>query len=86
MFDMIFFVGLSLLAVTAGAARYRQSLQRRRNRRRSGDLLSDEMVAQIEQQGWVRIDEDDEPLDLKRIREEEKRFWNEAAWDTPEPQ
>ncbi|MBA2573103.1 MAG: hypothetical protein H0V06_08660 [Gemmatimonadetes bacterium] len=85
MFELIFFVVLSLLVVTGGVLRYRHSLHRRRTLRRSTNLLSDQMIAQIEHQGWVRIDEPDEPLDLKRIREEEKRFWNEAAWDGPEP-
>ena len=84
MFDLIFFALLSLLAVTGGVLRYRHSM-RRKARRRSASLLSDDMVMQIERQGWVHIEDEDEPLDLKRIREEEKRFWNEAAWDGPEP-
>jgi hypothetical protein len=84
MFDLIFFALLSLLAVTGGVLRYRHSM-RRKARRRPASLLSDDMVMQIERQGWVHIEDEDEPLDLKRIREEEKRFWNEAAWDGPEP-
>lgn len=83
MFDLAFYVALSLLAVSGGVLRYRHSMRRRL--RRPADRLSDDMIAQIEAQGWVRMDDEEEPLDLKRIREEEKRFWNEAAWDGPEP-
>lgn len=42
--------------------------------------LSDDMIRQIEQQGYIELDE---PLDLKRIRAEEEEFWRET-WDEPE--
>lgn len=52
-------------------------------RRRAARGLSDDMIARIERDG--RLDWDaDEPLDMHRIREEERRFWSTAAWDEPE--
>jgi hypothetical protein len=46
----------------------------------SDPLLSDDMVRQIEESGWVEVDE---PLDLEEIQEEEARFWEEP-WDEPD--
>jgi hypothetical protein len=42
--------------------------------------LSDDMVRQIEESGWVEVDE---PLDLDEIQQEEARFWEEP-WDEPD--
>lgn len=49
----------------------------------SAPLLTDDMVRQIEETGYVDVDE---PLDLEQIQEEETRFWQESAWDEPEEQ
>lgn len=40
--------------------------------------LTDEMVRQIEESGYVDVDE---PLDLEEIQEEEARFWEEQPWE-----
>lgn len=41
--------------------------------------ITDDIVRQIEQSGYVEVD--DEPLDIEQIQEEETRFWNEASWE-----
>lgn len=47
----------------------------------SAPALTDDMVRQIEESGFVELDE---PLDLEQIQDEETRFWNEASWEEPE--
>jgi hypothetical protein len=42
--------------------------------------LSDDMIRQIEDSGWVEVDE---PLDYREIQEEEARFWEEP-WEEPD--
>jgi hypothetical protein len=42
--------------------------------------LSDDMIRQIEESGWVEVEE---PLDYREIQEEEARFWEEP-WDEPD--
>lgn len=56
---------------------------RQRRGRRPPVELSDRMIREIETRGRVTW-EPDEPLDPERIRDEEERFWREAAWDEPE--
>ena len=68
---------LGAVLLLMGGALYRlrlQALQR-------GELLTDEMIRAIEERGSIVVDE---PLDYERIRMEEDRFWEEAAWDDPE--
>jgi hypothetical protein len=48
-----------------------------------GAGLSDAMISRIERTGRLNVEEE-EPLDLKEIHEEEKRFWEEEPWDEPE--
>ena len=43
--------------------------------------MTDDMVRQIEDAGYIDVDE---PLDLEEIQEEEERFWEEAPWEEPE--
>ena len=43
--------------------------------------LTDDMVRQIEETGYIDVDE---PLDLEEIQEEEERFWEEAPWEEEE--
>lgn len=45
--------------------------------------LDDTMIRQIEEDGWVEID-DDEPLDWDEIAKEEERFWTEKPWEQEE--
>ena len=44
------------------------------------DVLDDDMIRRIEQEGVVEVEE---PLDLDEVREEEERFWSET-WDIPD--
>ena len=44
--------------------------------------LDDDMIRHIEQQGWVRFE--DEALDLDEIDREERAFWEEERWDQSE--
>lgn len=77
MYIVSILAGLALggLALTASLA-YRARL----NRATGGRELSDEMVRQIEESGWVEVDE---PLDHEEIQEEEARFWEEP-WEEPD--
>lgn len=43
--------------------------------------LTDDMVRQIEETGYIDVDE---PLDLQEIQDEETRFWEEAPWEEPD--
>jgi hypothetical protein len=58
-------------------------LLRRRPRGTPGAGLSEAMISRIERTGQLNVAEE-EPLDLKEIHEEEKRFWEEEPWDEPE--
>jgi hypothetical protein len=49
----------------------------RRMRTDRAAALSDDMVRQIEERGFVDVDD---PLDHDTIQEEEARFWDEP-WD-----
>ncbi len=44
--------------------------------------VDDDAIAEILERGELYV-EDDEPLDLAEIDEEEERFWSET-WDEPE--
>jgi hypothetical protein len=66
-----------LLALAAGLV-YRSRLARVVGSREP--LLDDDLIRQIEESGWVEVDE---PLDLEEIQEEEARFWEEP-WDEPD--
>ncbi|HEX6135246.1 MAG TPA: hypothetical protein VFZ24_14855 [Longimicrobiales bacterium] len=76
---MYFFISLGMLVLIAGV------LYRARWLRRMPDpaapALTDDMVRQIEESGYIEVDE---PLDLEQIQDEETRFWNEASWEEPE--
>jgi len=45
--------------------------------------LDDDMIRQIEQEGWVDLDEE-EPLDWDEIAREEEKFWAERPWEQEE--
>lgn len=58
---------------------------RRRLRERRADTepgLDDEAIRRIVETGTLTVDEEP-PLDLEEIEEEEERFWSEK-WDEPE--
>lgn len=74
------FAALSVLVLVAGAAARRRILRRTRP---AADGLSDDDVRQIEE-GGLLFREDDEPLDMDEIREEEERFWASESWDRAE--
>lgn len=80
------FAGLAALALAAGWIARRRIGRRIRPR---GPGLSDEDVRQIEETGVLVQTEDsplgdDEPLDMKAIRDEEDRFWSSESWDEAE--
>lgn len=72
-------VPIFLLALLGAAAAI---VMRRRIRDyiRGPDVLDDDMIRRIEQDGVVEVEE---PLDLDEVREEEERFWSET-WDIPD--
>jgi hypothetical protein len=79
-FDFFWFVlgaGFALLVVAAGVTVH----ARRRDAWRAVPLVDDALVEQIIERGSVYV-EDDEPLDLEQIDDEEERFWSES-WDEP---
>lgn len=79
LFWFIFGAGLATLIIAAGV-----SLRARRAHQlgRARPLIDDAAIDQIIDHGelWV---EDDEPLDLDEIDDEEERFWSES-WDEPQ--
>jgi len=71
-------LGFALLVAVAVVVHYR----RRAVPSEPEPTLTDEMIRQIEREGWLHI-EDSEPLDLDEIREQEELFWEES-WDEPD--
>jgi hypothetical protein len=69
-------VGLALVA----AVRFRMRLRAHVDKR---PVLEDDDVRDIIAYGFFVSDED-EPLDLDQVHEEERRFWEEAEWDEAE--
>jgi hypothetical protein len=78
-FWFVFGAGLATLAILAGVSlRARQADVIGRGR----PVLDDAAIEQIIEQGEIWVDEDD-PLDLDEIDDEEERFWSES-WDEPQ--
>ena len=79
LFWFVFWVGLAILAFAAGA-----SLRvRLRDEVDSGSpVVDDDALRAILETGVLKAD-DDEPLDMGDIDDEERRFWGES-WDEPE--
>ena len=78
-FWLVFWVGLTLLAFAAGLSlrmRLRDAV------RPPAPELDDDAIETIIRTGTLTTPED-EPLDLREIAEEERRFWSEP-WDEPE--
>ena len=78
-FWMALFWAVAVLLVVAGFLRVRSRLPGRRE----PDALTDADVRAIEERGVIERD-GDEPLDLDRIEEEERRFWESESWDEAE--
>jgi hypothetical protein len=69
---------LAGLVLVAGAM-YRGRV--RRLRAEEATTLNDALVRQIEEQGFVDVDD---PLDHQTIQEEEARFWEDEPWEESE--
>ncbi|GMR13464.1 MAG: hypothetical protein BMS9Abin29_1674 [Gemmatimonadota bacterium] len=70
------------LGVLAAVAWYSVRARLRRSLRTRAVEVDDEAIAQILEDGVLATDEDD-PLDLEHIREEEENFWKKP-WDEAE--
>lgn len=77
LFWFVFGAGFALLTVAAGVTLH----ARRRDAYARVPVVDDALIDQIIEQGEVHV-EDDEPLDLDAIDDEEERFWSES-WDEP---
>lgn len=77
-FWFVFGVGFALLAMAAGVTLH----ARRRRAYRRVPVVDDALITRIIEHGEVRV-EDDEPLDIDVIDDEEERFWSES-WDEPQ--
>jgi hypothetical protein len=71
---------LAAALALAAAVRFRMRLRAHVHRR---PKLDDDDVRDIIAFGHYVSDED-EPLDLDQVHEEERRFWEEAEWDEAE--
>lgn len=78
LFWLMFGIWLAVLAIAAGVS------LRARRREAFGPtepVVDDALIERIIEDGEVWVDED-EPLDLEEVEEEEERFWSES-WDEP---
>ena len=75
-FWLVSWFGLVCLALVA-ALRIRARLRAHVDKR---PVLRDDDVRRIVETG-VFVSDEDPPLDLERVWEEERRFWEEAEWD-----
>lgn len=78
LFWILFSALLAALTVAASWSLY----ERRRQLIRSRPALDDEAIQRILATGELFVEED-EPLDLEEIDEQEERFWSET-WDEPD--
>ena len=76
---LVFWTCLGALGVV-GAVRFRMRLRALVHR---PPVLEDDDVRDIIAHG-VFVSDEDEPLDLDQVNEEERRFWEEAQWDEAE--
>jgi hypothetical protein len=72
---VLFAILLLILALSAGLLYH---VRRQRVSSLFAQSLTDDMVRQIEENGYIDVDE---PLDLQEIQDEEERFWEEAPWE-----
>ncbi len=78
LFWIVFWAGLVVLALTAGIS---LRVRLREHVRPRIPLIDDEAIDAILTIGTLT--DDDEPLDIGDIDEEERKFWSES-WDDPE--
>lgn len=78
LFWIVFWAGLVVLACTAGIS---LRVRLREHVRPRIPLIDDEAIDAILTIGTLT--DDDEPLDIGDIDEEERKFWSES-WDDPE--
>jgi hypothetical protein len=74
---VLFGIVAAVLAIAAGLL-YRNRLEE--TRRLDPGVLDDDLIRQIEREGYIELEE---PLDLEDIRKQEERFWEES-WDEPD--
>ena len=79
-FVMALFWAFVVLLVLIGFARVRATLSERLD----GRGLGDREIRMIEETGFLHVDDDAEPLDMERIEDEERRFWESEGWDEAE--
>jgi len=75
---MLFWTVLAALTVAAGWSLY----ERRRRLKVRAPVLDDDAIRRILETGELHVEED-EPLNLAEIDQEEERFWSET-WDEPD--
>jgi hypothetical protein len=79
----MFWLGI-ILGFLAALAGIRYVMRLRETVGSASATLTDEQIRRIEDEGWIAVGaEDEEPLDLDDIAQEEERFWTES-WDEPE--
>ena len=76
---LLFWTTLTILVMAAALRMY---VRRKELFTSNVPVLDDNAIETIMEIGELRTDED-EPLDLEEIDEEEERFWRES-WDQPE--
>ena len=79
LFWLVFWAGLTVLAVTAGVS-LRMRLRDRVGK--SMPIVNDAAVEEILATGALFMDEDS-PLDIEQIDDEEQKFWSQT-WDEPD--
>ena len=76
----LLFLAVLLMLVVASGISVRSRLRQRVGRR--GPRVDDDAVRRILETGRLTTDED-APLDLREIDDEERRFWSES-WEDPD--
>lgn len=79
-FTLALLSGFLVALVAVSGLRLRRRIRRRLDR--SVPVVDDGAIQQILERGTLVTDEDP-PLDLREIDDEERRFWSER-WDEPE--
>ena len=79
LFWIVFWAGLVVLAFAAGIS---LRVRLREHVRPRIPVVDDDALDAILTTGTL-TDDDDEPLDIEDIDEEERKFWSES-WDEPE--